>query len=122
MLSVSQCATLWCVQTRLEAEAAGKAGRAEAPIRISPRTGKPVRKYVRRSKVGSGELAPLPFLPDQALVRLRDVMRYTGLKTTSIYAWMKQGRFPRPAAKIGTHYVAWTWLSIRTWLEAQVAP
>ena len=48
-------------------------------------------------------------------------MRYTGLKRGAIYEWMRQGRFPRPAAKIGAIYVAWTWLSIRTWLEAQIA-
>ena len=38
-----------------------------APVRISPRTGKPVRKYDRRTAVASVETPP--FLPDQALLR-----------------------------------------------------
>jgi len=88
--------------------------------RISSRTGKPVRKYVRRTAI-SGDSAPLPFLPDQALLRLRTVMQYTDLKRATIYLWMAQGRFPRPEVKIGTMYVVWTWRTIRGWLEAQIA-
>jgi predicted DNA-binding transcriptional regulator AlpA len=93
----------------------------ERAIRISPRTGKPVRKYESRTKAPAPLPSP-PFLPDEALIRLRDVVRYTGIKATTIYKWMNEGRFPRPAARIGTRMVAWTWRTIRTWLEAQVAP
>jgi prophage regulatory protein len=57
--------------------------------------------------------APSPRQPE-ALLRLPEVERITGLKKSSIYAGMKAGTFPK-CVHIGPRAVAWPQSRIEAW-------
>ncbi|WP_305096969.1 helix-turn-helix transcriptional regulator [Croceibacterium aestuarii] len=40
------------------------------------------------------------------LIRLPEVQRRVGLARSTIYRWMSEGKFPKPA-QLGGHVVAW---------------
>ena len=44
--------------------------------------------------------------PRRKLIRRQEVEELTGLSRSTIYAWVRQGRFPRPV-KVGPHAVRW---------------
>lgn len=52
------------------------------------------------------------------LLRLPAVMRETGLSRSSIYAAIKEGRFPRPV-RIGKRAVAWRAEEIAAWRDTR---
>ena len=52
------------------------------------------------------------------LLRRPEVEARTGLGRSTIYDWMRQGKFPRPV-KLGTRLVAWRQSDIDAWLDAQ---
>ena len=54
------------------------------------------------------------------LNRRPDVETRTGLSRSTIYAWMKDGRFPKPV-KLGARIVAWRESDITDWLKARDA-
>lgn len=56
---------------------------------------------------------------DQALLRLPEVMRLTGYSRSSIYALMKQSKFPAAVRLAGGGAVAWRSVDISSWIEAQ---
>lgn len=51
------------------------------------------------------------------LLSIREVEARVGLKQPTIYAWMKDGRFPRPRV-LGPRTVRWTESEIETWVAA----
>jgi prophage regulatory protein len=51
------------------------------------------------------------------LIRLCDVMNITGLKRSSLYAKVAEGRFPEPV-KIGVRASAWRLSDVIRWIEA----
>jgi prophage regulatory protein len=53
---------------------------------------------------------------DERLLRRKEVERLTGLSRSSIYAWMKDGRFPRPV-RLGPRAVAWRQSDITAWFD-----
>lgn len=53
-------------------------------------------------------------------IRLPEVRRRTGLGKTTIYDWMKEGRFPK-SLHLGGNIVVWVESEIDAWLEAKVA-
>lgn len=55
-----------------------------------------------------------------ALIRLRDVMARTGMSRSSIYAHVKDGRFPTPVA-ISERCVAWVEADIDRWIDDRIA-
>ena len=57
-------------------------------------------------------------LPQQGLVRLSDLMRFVPLGRTTIYKWVKQGKFPAPM-KLSPTVVAWRCEDIHAWLKQQ---
>ena len=54
-------------------------------------------------------------MPD-TLLRRPIVEARTGLSRSTIYDWMKHGKFPQPV-KLGERLVAWRESDINAWLE-----
>ena len=51
------------------------------------------------------------------LIRLRDVMRMTGLGRSSVYANVKAGEFPAPI-KLSARSAAWVQQEVFDWIDA----
>lgn len=56
-------------------------------------------------------------IPREALLRLPEVMRITGLSETVIYARMSDGTFPL-AKQVGPRTIAWPAARVFDWMEA----
>ncbi|MBA6067697.1 AlpA family transcriptional regulator [Pseudomonas mosselii] len=52
-------------------------------------------------------------------LRLKEVMRITGLGRNTIYTRMREGTFPRQV-HLGPHSVAWLQSAISQWMESVV--
>jgi prophage regulatory protein len=52
-----------------------------------------------------------------ALIRMKEVMKITGLGRTSIYRKMKEGTFPEPL-RLGVRTVAWRSEDLNAWIAA----
>lgn len=52
------------------------------------------------------------------LIRRPELLRMTGLANSTLYAYMAQGRFPRPV-KIGARSVAWPEEAILDWIVSR---
>ena len=52
------------------------------------------------------------------LVRKPEVLRRTGLASSTLYAHIAQGRFPKPV-KIGARAVAWRSDEIQAWIDSR---
>lgn len=59
-------------------------------------------------------------LPDNAILRIRDVMALTNLARSSIYREMERGRFPKQF-KITAYAAGWRLGDVRQWLAAPAA-
>ena len=55
----------------------------------------------------------------QRLIRRKEVQDKTGLGTSSIYAMMKQGKFPK-AINISERRVAWIESDIDSWIAERI--
>ncbi len=53
--------------------------------------------------------------PVTRLIRLAEVKHRVGLSRSTIYRWMAEGRFPRPA-RLGNYIVAWEEQVIDDWI------
>jgi prophage regulatory protein len=53
-----------------------------------------------------------------AILRLRDVIKITGLARSTIYRLDSQGAFPR-RVHLGIHSVGWYAEEVSTWLESR---
>jgi prophage regulatory protein len=58
--------------------------------------------------------------PDPQFLRMRTVMRITGIGRSTIYRWMAEQRFPRPV-QLGPRTVAWRRADLDRWSEARPA-
>ncbi len=54
------------------------------------------------------------------LLRLPEVRHLTGLPTSSLYALMQSGRFPRPV-RLTKRSVAWNEILVMEWISARLA-
>lgn len=54
----------------------------------------------------------------EKLLRRPEVESLTGLSRSTLYDWMKRGKFPQPV-KLGTRLVAWRENDIGGWLESR---
>src|SRR3954447_7964461 len=54
------------------------------------------------------------------ILRKPDVKSRTGLSNSTIYAWIKDGRFPAPIA-LGDRAVGWLESEIDSWIAARIA-
>lgn len=55
---------------------------------------------------------------DYKILRLPEVINTTGLSRSSIYAYIKAGRFPEPV-RIGARATGWPAKSIQEWVESR---
>jgi len=56
---------------------------------------------------------------DQALLRLPAVMRLTGYSRSSVYALMKESKFPASVKLAGGGAVAWRTKDVLAWIDSQ---
>ena len=56
-------------------------------------------------------------LPVSGYSRLSDLLPFLPIARTTVYKWMKQGRFPQPA-KLGPCVTAWRNSDIHDWLNS----
>lgn len=52
------------------------------------------------------------------LIRLAEVKRRTGMSTSTIYRWMKAGKFPR-SRSLG-FIAAWSEAEVEAWIKAAI--
>ncbi|MGB0499281.1 MAG: helix-turn-helix transcriptional regulator [Rubricella sp.] len=55
----------------------------------------------------------------EVLLRRSEVEARTRLSRSTIYEWMKVGKFPKPV-KLGTRLVAWRRSDIDAWIESRM--
>lgn len=53
------------------------------------------------------------------LMRLQDIINITGMSKAVIYAWMKEGKFPKQI-QIGARSVAWIEEEIYAWIQERI--
>lgn len=54
------------------------------------------------------------------ILRRPEVEAHTGLSRSTIYAWMKEGTFPKPV-KLGARLVGWMDTDIEAWVDARTS-
>lgn len=74
-------------------------------------------------KVSAAEPAPkrprtYQHRPEPLLLRITDVEAVVAFKKSSIYAWVKDGRFPAPVEVMGNN--RWLMSDVKDWLEGEV--
>jgi len=52
------------------------------------------------------------------MLRTKQVARALGIDRSTLYAWMAQGRFPKPI-KLSPRRNVWYWSVVREWLDRQ---
>lgn len=52
-------------------------------------------------------------------IRLRDVMRYTGLARSTIYKFIEEGMFPK-SVSLGGRAVGWVEEEVQDWMQARI--
>ena len=57
-------------------------------------------------------------IPREALLKLPEVLRFTGLSESEAYRQMSAGVFPRPR-KIASRSVAWEWGEVQDWIRTR---
>ncbi|UXZ05542.1 helix-turn-helix transcriptional regulator [Moraxella nasicaprae] len=55
-------------------------------------------------------------LPQDGMSRLNQLLPYLPIGKSTVWAWVKQGKFP-PPIKFGTHCTAWKNSDILSWLD-----
>jgi len=63
-------------------------------------------------------LAPLP-PSERSILRLPKVISRCGISRSTIYEWMKDGRFPKPRS-LGSRAVGWDSWEIERWIDAKL--
>lgn len=56
---------------------------------------------------------------NQSLIRLPVVQERTGLSRSTIYAFVSQGRFPKPV-HLGARSVGWVDTDVQDWIRARI--
>jgi prophage regulatory protein len=54
------------------------------------------------------------------LIRLKQVLARTGMSRSTIYSYMRDGRFPEPVS-ISTRCVAWIEAEVDRWISDRIA-
>lgn len=57
-----------------------------------------------------------PSLPETGFARLPAVSHATGVGASTLWLWVRQGKFPAPV-KISERVTAWNVLAVRDWLN-----
>ena len=56
---------------------------------------------------------------DQIILRLPTVQNITGAKRSTIYAWIKEGTFPKPV-RLGERSVGWLKTEVQAWVNSRI--
>lgn len=72
-----------------------------------------MRTYPKRDDAAN---ASRDFLPE-ALLRLPQVLAHVPIGRSTLWAWVREGRFPKPI-KLGPMTTAWRASEVDAWLEA----
>lgn len=56
--------------------------------------------------------------PSEKLLRIREVAKWLGVSTTTIYKWVKEDRFPKPII-LADHASRWVEAEIADWLASR---
>lgn len=54
----------------------------------------------------------------EKILRLNEVKAQTGLSTSTIYAWIKEGKFPQKF-NLGNRSVGWKQTDISNWIDSR---
>jgi prophage regulatory protein len=57
---------------------------------------------------------------EERFLRLPEVVRRVGISRSSVWLWVRQGRFPEPI-RVGPRVTCWRQTEIDRWIEARVA-
>jgi prophage regulatory protein len=55
----------------------------------------------------------------ERFLRIQEVQQRTGLKKSTLYLYIKQGRFPKPVP-VTDRLVAWPESEVQAWIEARI--
>lgn len=58
--------------------------------------------------------------PSKLFYRLSDVKHRIGVSGSSIWAWVKQGKFPKPI-KLSENCTAWNAADVEAWAQDRIA-
>jgi prophage regulatory protein len=61
-----------------------------------------------------------PVVPRDRLVRLPEVEGMTGLRKSTAYKLIGEGKFPKPV-RLGTRMVAWSEAAVLQWVQDRIA-
>ena len=61
-----------------------------------------------------------PVVQRDRFLRLPAVEELTGFRKSTIYEWMRTGRFPKPA-RLGARMVAWPETAVLQWVQDRIA-
>ena len=56
---------------------------------------------------------------DERFLKLNDVKRMTGLSRTTIYDWIRKGKFPE-SIKLGERASAWLASEVNSWIKDRI--
>jgi prophage regulatory protein len=54
------------------------------------------------------------------ILRFPEVLKRVGMKRTTIYNWVAEGKFP-PPVKLGVRSVGWTEQSVELWIKNRIS-
>lgn len=66
------------------------------------------------------EQAGLALSLNERLIDIREVQQITGMRKTTIYAWMKAGEFPGPV-KLGSRCSRWPLSRVQQFVQERIA-
>lgn len=55
---------------------------------------------------------------DDTLLRARELTGVLGVGESTLWAWVRAGRFP-PPIRLSARYTCWRWADVREWVAAQ---
>ena len=58
--------------------------------------------------------------PQQQFIRLRDLTKRIGVSGSSVWAWVKNGTFPKPI-KLSANTTAWNAADVEAWAQTRIA-
>jgi len=56
--------------------------------------------------------------PSEKLLRIREVSEWLGVSKTTVYKWVKEGRFPEPVI-LADHASRWVEAEVVAWLASR---
>lgn len=58
---------------------------------------------------------------EQITIRINDVVKMTSLSKSTIWRWVKEGKFPKPS-KYTSAITVWRYDEILSWIDSKIPP